>query len=135
VIRLMLDTNLCIAALRRRPAALRWLSRRSPDELSISAVVVFELWQGVALSADPPAERARVTAFLAGQTTVPFDDAAAAEAGAVAAELRRSGRTIGPFDTLLAGHARALGRALVTANLVEFARVEGLEVSDWAAEP
>ena len=62
---------------------------------------------------------------------IPFDDAAAQAYGAVKAELQRRGTPIGPLDTLIAAHAKALKVVLVTNNTREFSRVDGLVVEDW----
>ncbi len=64
---------------------------------------------------------------------LPFDAAAAAEAAMVRATLEATGQPIGPYDTLLAGHAISLGFVLVTHNTIEFSRVPGLVLEDWQA--
>jgi tRNA(fMet)-specific endonuclease VapC len=134
MIAFFLDSNLCIAAIRRQDAALAWLRRRSPQELAISAIVAFELHQGVALSSRPVEEAERVRSFLAPLAVLPFADTAITEAVHVAAHLRRHGAAIGPYDVLIAGHALALGAALATAaNVREFRRVPRLRVADWSA--
>ncbi len=51
--------------------------------------------------------------------------------GLVRASLSRRGKPIGPLDTLIAGHARALSAILVTHNTREFTQVESLKVEDW----
>jgi tRNA(fMet)-specific endonuclease VapC len=45
--------------------------------------------------------------------------------------LERKGQVIGGYDVLIAGHARSLGLTVVTGNLGEFLRVEGLRAEDW----
>lgn len=44
---------------------------------------------------------------------------------------RTQGTPIGPYDVLIAGQARARDLTLVTNNLSEFRRVEGLKIEDW----
>ena len=41
------------------------------------------------------------------------------------------GKPIGPYDMMIAGHARALGLILVTNNVKEFKRVPGLRTTNW----
>jgi tRNA(fMet)-specific endonuclease VapC len=130
--RILLDTDLCIAALRRKPAALAWLRQRSPAGLALSAISLFELHQGVGLSTHPGQESERLRAFLRDLEVLPFAGSAVTEAAQLAAHLRIQGRPIGPYDTLIAGHALALGSALATANVREFARAPGLKVVDWS---
>ncbi len=62
-----------------------------------------------------------------------FDEAAAEHAGEIRADLERKGQVIGGYDLLIAGHARSRGLLVVTGNLREFHRVEGLRSGDWAA--
>ena len=66
-----------------------------------------------------------------GGASLPLDAAAADHAARIAAALARAGTPIGPFDLLIAGVARANGALLLTRNLAEFGRVEGLLVEDW----
>ena len=63
---------------------------------------------------------------------VHFDDFAAIEYGKICAELQRKGTPMGPFNTLIAAHAKALSLTLVTNNTREFERVDGLELENWA---
>ncbi len=61
-----------------------------------------------------------------------FDDLAANHFGQVRAESYRKGRLIGPYDMMIAGHARALGLILVTNNAKQCDRVPGLRLENWA---
>lgn len=60
-----------------------------------------------------------------------FDAPAAGYFGQIRAELARDGKSIGPYDMMIAGHARSLGLVLVTNNVREFRRVSGLRVENW----
>jgi tRNA(fMet)-specific endonuclease VapC len=104
----------------------------SGDELFISAVVVHELWFGVAKSRDVQSNAKRAVEFF----TPPFqlldlDTEDAGKAGEIRAELARRGTPIGPYDVLIAWQALARGLTLVTANTREFSRVDGLKMVDW----
>lgn len=57
---------------------------------------------------------------------------AAYHSGQIRAELAKQGRPIGPYDAMIAGHARSLGLTIVTNNVKEFSKVEGLKVVDWS---
>ena len=100
----------------------------------MSSITVAELQYGVAKSTRPELNALALAALLAPLDVLPFDDAAAAVYGAVRAELERAGAPIGSMDLLIAAHALALGRTVVTNNTREFSRVTGLNVEDWAAE-
>lgn len=133
MLRYMLDTNLCIRVLRDRPQGLRERFNAEAAALSVSSIVAYELLVGAEKSARPTEIRRQVESFLARLETLPFDDAAAAHAAEIRAALERRGAGIGPYDTLIAGHARSRGLVVVTGNLAEFSRVDGLRSEDWLA--
>jgi len=128
----MLDTNICIAIIRRRPeAALRRLRGKAIGQVGISSLTLAELQYGAARSREPAAARDALVEFVLALEVAPFDDAAAAIYGDVRAQLESRGQPIGPIDTLIAAHALTLDTVLVTNNLREFRRVRGLVVEDW----
>jgi tRNA(fMet)-specific endonuclease VapC len=131
MLRYLLDTNLCIRVLRDRPATLRERFNREADGLCISTIVLTELLNGAEKSADPARNRQEVERFAARLSVLPFDEDAAAHAGEIRATLDRRGQAIGGYDVLIAGHARSRGLVVVTGNLREFGRVEGLRCEDW----
>ena len=127
----MLDTNLCVRVLRDRPPSVRARFNAEADGLSISTIVLTELLHGAAKSARPVQNRAGVEELANRLAVLPFDDEAAAHAGDIRATLEREGRPIGGYDVLIAGHARSRGLIVVTGNLGEFKRVDGLRCEDW----
>jgi tRNA(fMet)-specific endonuclease VapC len=134
MLRYMLDTNLCVRVLRDRPASARRRFNEEADALGISTVVLTELLHGAAKSARPAENRRAVEDFAARLEVLAFDEVAAGHAADIRAELERKGTTIGAYDSLIAGHARSRGLALVTGNLREFKRVDGLRCEDWLDE-
>jgi virulence-associated protein VagC len=82
-------------------------------------------------AAQPPSDIAR--AFHQGSRVLPFDGDAAGHAADIRAPLERRGQSIGAYDVLIAGYARSRGLIVVTGNLDEFARVDGLRREDWLA--
>jgi len=131
MLRYLLDTNLCIRVLRDRPAGLRERFNREADGLCISTIVLTELLHGAAKSAKPAANRQEVARFASRLDVLPFDADAADHAADIRANLERRGQTIGGYDLLIAGHARSRGLIVVTGNLGEFRRVDGLRCEDW----
>ncbi len=128
----LLDTNICIFLIKQRPPqVLARLRAVDIDRVGVSSVTVGELAYGVARSGRPEQNALALAHLLAPLTVLPFDEAAATRYGALRAELERRGTPIGPMDTLIAGHALALGRVVVTNNTREFARVPDLLVEDW----
>jgi tRNA(fMet)-specific endonuclease VapC len=131
MLRFMLDTNFCIHILRNRPETLRARLNANADTLSISTIVQMELLQGAALSGRPDHNRQEVERFCARLEVLVFDENAAAHSADVRAVLQQKGQTIGAYDSLIAGHARSLGLIIVTHNMREFMRVDGLRCEDW----
>ena len=127
----MLDANVCIRVLRERSPSLRERFIAEAGFLAISTLVLYELQVGVHRSADPARQGALVDEFVAHLTVAEFDRAASAHAAEIRAKLLAAGNVIGPIDLLIAGHARSLGLKLITGNLREFSRVEGLHCEDW----
>ena len=131
MLRYLLDTNLCIRVLRDRPPEARARFNAEAEALCISAIVLTELLHGAAKSARPLENRRGVERFAARLAVLDFDAEAAAHAADIRAVLERSGQAIGGYDLLIAGHARSRGLTVVTGNLREFTRVEGLRCEDW----
>jgi tRNA(fMet)-specific endonuclease VapC len=133
MLRYMLDTNLCIRVLRDRPPALLPRFNAEAEALCLSTIVLTELLHGAAKSAKPAENRRAVEHFAARLEVLPFDADAAAHAADIRGVLERQGQTIGAYDVLIAGHARSRGLIVVTGNLGEFSRVDGLRSEDWLA--
>lgn len=129
--RILLDTNVCIAIMRGAPKAVARMSEFGPGDCGVSTITAYELFTGVSKCRDSARERTKVERLLGVLTVIPFDELAALHAGRVRAELEQLGLKCGPYDLLLAGHALALGVPFATHNVREFARVGGLQVEDW----
>ncbi len=133
MLRYMLDTNLCIAVIREKPGTVRTAFNRHHTQMCISSVTVMELLYGVELSAQPQRNLATVEGFIARLEVLDYDSAAAAHTAQIRAELKKAGMQIGPYDQMIAGHARSRGWVVVTNNTKEFQRVAGLRIEDWMA--
>ncbi|RDJ03043.1 type II toxin-antitoxin system tRNA(fMet)-specific endonuclease VapC [Rhizobium grahamii] len=131
MLKYMLDTNMCIFTIKNRPQQVRDAFNRHHGQLCISSVSVMELIYGAEKSAMPERNLAVVEGFAARLEVLPYDEIAAAHTGQLRAELARQGTPIGPYDQLIAGHARSRGLVIVTNNRREFDRVDGLRIEDW----
>jgi tRNA(fMet)-specific endonuclease VapC len=99
----------------------------------LSTVVLFELNYGVQKSSHPYGNQQRLREFMIPSIELlEFTEEDAIAAGMIRAALERQKQPIGPYDTLIAGQALARGLTVVTANVREFARVEGLKWVDWS---
>ena len=130
--RLMLDTNICIHAIKRNaPEMVRRLERTSPEDVAISSVVAADLWTGVMKSRERARNEQALKEFLAFVDVRDFPAEAARAYGEIRAELEAKGRTIGAMDMLIAAHAVHERATLVTRNSDEFKRVDQLKVESW----
>lgn len=128
----MLDTNICIAILRGRPASMAEKFRDAMEGgVSVSSVTVAELYYGIARSTQPAKELAGVERLLGALSTLSFGTEAARTYGAIRRHLEARGQSIGQFDLLIASHAIAEKAILVTSNGREFSRVPTLTIADW----
>jgi len=131
MLKYMLDTNIVIFTIKNRPAHVREAFKRHQGQMCISTVTIGELVYGAERSTQIERNLTNLEGFLARIEVAPFDLPAATHFGQVRAELYRIGTPIGPYDMMIAGHARSLGLTLVTNNLREFERVPGLRIEDW----
>jgi tRNA(fMet)-specific endonuclease VapC len=127
----MLDTDMCIFTITRKPAHIKRMFNTHIGQLCISAVTWGELICGAEKSEQVEKNLATLDGFAARLEVLPFDKQASRQFGQVKAELELQGQKIGSYDTMIAGHARSQGLIVVTNNVLEFKRVEGLRVVNW----
>lgn len=127
----MLDTDMCIFTITRKPAHIKRMFNMHIGQLCISAVTWGELICGAEKSEQVAKNLATLDGFAARLEVLPFDKQASRQFGQVKAELELQGQKIGSYDTMIAGHARSQGLIVVTNNMREFKRVEGLRVVNW----
>jgi len=130
-VKVLLDTDVCIAIVNRDDRVRVHLERHVPSALRMSAITLAELRFGVAKSRSRKRAAFNLHALLSKISAVPFDGEATERYGELRALLERRGAPIGPLDTLIAAHALSLGWTLATHNTKEFRRVPGLRVDDW----
>ena len=101
------------------------------DEVAISAISLYELQYGVSKSKKRKQNTNTLNNFLEYIQVMEWTKECAYTAGNLRAELEKSGNLVGPYDLLIAAHARTLETTLVTHNVKEFIRVDGLKIKDW----
>jgi tRNA(fMet)-specific endonuclease VapC len=129
--RYLLDTNI-VSDLLRRPQGRVAERIRHVGEASVrtSIIVASELRFGARkLGSQRLTER--LEAVLRALEVLPFDAPADAVYGQIRARLEQAGTVIGGNDLLIAAHAVTLGVTIVTDNVREFGRVDGLQVVNW----
>lgn len=131
----MLDTNICSFIMRERPPAI--LNRlqaavESQHRIVISVITYYEMLLGTVGRNASPRHAGLVDAFVARLSTIlPWESAAAVEATRIKQVLAARGTPIGGNDLMIAGHALAADCVLLTNNVREFPRVQGLRFEDW----
>ena len=131
MLKYMLDTNIVIYTMKHKPASVREAFKKHDGRMCISGISYMELVYGAERSSNPERNLTSLEGFVARMDVLPLDDSAAVYAGQVRAELAKQGMPIGPYDQLIAGHARSIGLVLVTNNEKEFSRVSGLRLENW----
>ncbi len=130
--RYMLDTDICIYAIKQKPEkVIQALRKNEGKGICLSSITVAELWFGVTKSGSRKNQSA-LEDFLLPFEIVSFDQKVAKVYGKVRDKLEAIGTPIGPLDTQIAAHALALNLTLVTNNVDEFRRVDGLKIENWA---
>ena len=130
--KLMLDTNICIALIKRKPKdILDKFSAYQVGDICISSVTLAELRYGVAKSRFKEKNQAALDEFILPLEVVSFDENAAMVYGNLRATLEKQGTPIGSLDTMIGAHALSINLTIVTNNTKEFNRIQGLKIVDW----
>jgi len=131
LIKYMLDTNIVIYVIKRRPIEVLDIFNRHVGQMCISSITLAELLHGAEKSARIEHNLAVVEDFVSRLSVMEYDTKAASQYGDIRATLERKGTSIGINDLHIAGHARSQALTLVTNNIAEFERVEGLRLANW----
>ena len=134
MLKYLLDTTIVIYTIKNRPRRVRERFTRHQGQLAISSVTLMELVYGAEKSPQPERNLRDIDGLAARLDVLPYDAAAATHTGQIRAELARQGTPIGPYDQMIAGHARALGLILVSNDAAEFGRVPGLRLENWVGD-
>jgi tRNA(fMet)-specific endonuclease VapC len=131
MLKYMLDTNIVIYVLKRRPLEMLEIFNRHAGQVCLSAITHAELLHGAEKSVKPEHNIRMVEDFISRVEVLEYGSKAASHYGEIRANLERNGTPIGVNDLHIAGHARCEGLTLVTNNLREFERVEALRLENW----
>ena len=127
----LLDTNTLIYFFKGMGNVTRNLLTKSPKDIAIPAIALYELEVGIAKSNNPKKRKKQLEALTSRITVLPFGAKEAEAAAGLRADLENSGNPIGPYDILIAGTALSANAILVTHNTKEFIRVKKLKIEDW----
>lgn len=129
----MLDTNIAIHVIKQRPIAALNKFNQYAARICVSSITVAELYFGAENSQNLAKNLVQVDDFLSRLVILDYDSQAASHYGNIYADLTKKGNVISENDMHIAGHARSRGLILVTNNLREFERVEGLRLDNWVS--
>lgn len=128
----LLDTNICIYLIKKRPEKLiEKIKQFKIEELCISTISISELEYGIQKSNYPEKNKIALIEFLIPFQILDYDLGVTQTYGKIRAELERKGQMIGPLDMLIAAHARSKNLTIITNNEKEFMRVNNLHVENW----
>lgn len=127
----LLDTNTLIYFFKGMGNVAEILLAKSPKDISIPSIALYELGVGIAKSNSPKKRKKQLESLISSIVVLPFASKEAEIAAMIRAELENIGTPMGPYDTLIAGIALSSNATLVTHNTKEFSRVEGLTLEDW----
>lgn len=133
MLRYLLDTNIVIYVLKRRPIEVLTIFNANASRMAISSITLAELLHGAEKSTRTSENLAAIEDFCSRLDVLPYGTKAAQHYGAIRAALEKQGQPIGVNDLHIAGHARSEGLTLVTNNTSEFVRVPALEVENWVS--
>jgi len=131
MLKYMLDTNIVIYVIKRRPIEVLEIFNTHAGQMCISSITFAELLHGVEKSAMVSHNLRNVENFVSRLDVLPYDNNAASHYGNIRADLEKKGTSIGVNDLHIAGHARSESLILVSNNMCEFERVEGLRLENW----
>ena len=131
MLRYLLDTNIVIYVLKRRPVEVLSTFNANASRMAISSITLAELLHGAEKSTRVSENLAAIEDFCSRLQVLPYSPKAAQHYGAIRAALEKLGQPIGVNDMHIAAHARSEGLVLVTNNMGEFARVPALEAENW----
>jgi tRNA(fMet)-specific endonuclease VapC len=127
----LLDTNTLIYFFKDLGNVSKILLSKSPKEITIPSITLYELEVGIAKSKSPQKRRKQLSEFVSQVTVSQFGANEASMAALVRANLESKGTPIGPYDNLIAGIALSTKSILVTHNTKEFKRIKKLNIEDW----
>ncbi len=131
MLRYMLDTNITIYVIKKRPIEVLKQFNANAGSLCISSITLAELLHGAEKSERVAHNHSVIDDFVSRLTVLDYDIKAALHYGQIRAALEKQGKTIGINDLHIGAHARSQGLSLVSNNLREFARIPGLVAENW----
>lgn len=131
MLKYLLDTNIVIYVLKRRPIKVLEVFNKNASRMAISSITLSELMYGVEKSSQINKNLEAVEEFISHLDVLSYDAKSSQHYGQIKAKLEKKGQVIGENDIHIAAHAISQGLTLVTNNLKEFKRVPNLALENW----
>lgn len=131
MLKYLLDTNIVIYVLKRRPIEVLEIFNANANRMAISSITLSELIYGAEKSPNVDKNLEAVEDFISHLEVLPYEAKASQHYGQIKAVLEKKGEIIGENDIHIAAHAISQGLILVTNNVREFKRVPNLAVENW----
>lgn len=131
MLKYLLDTNIVIYVIKRKPLEALKVFNKNANRMAISAITLAELIYGAEKSTQVETNLNVIEDFISHLEVLPYDIVATQHYGQIKAFLERAGQPIGVNDIHIAAHARSHGLTLVTNNMSEFKRVPNLALENW----
>lgn len=133
MLKYLLDTNIVIYVLKRRPKEVLDIFNTNASRMAISTITLSELMYGAEKSINTDKNLEAVEEFVSHLEVLPYDAKASQHYGQIKAALEKKGQIIGENDIHIAAHAISHGLILVSNNLREFKRVPNLALENWVS--
>ncbi len=133
MLKYLLDTNIVIYVLKRRPKEVLGIFNANASRMAISSITLSELIYGAEKSAQTDQNLEAIEEFVSHLEVLPYDAKASQHYGRIKAALEKKGQIIGENDIHIAAHATSHGLILVTNNLREFKRAPNLALENWVS--
>lgn len=133
MLKYLLDTNIVIYVMKRRPLEVLDAFNQNASRMAISAITLSELFHGAEKSTKVSQNLLAIEDFCSRLEVLPYGAKASQHYGAIRSALEKIGQPMGVNDLHIAAHARSEGLVMVTNNTAEFARVPALQVENWTA--
>ena len=131
MLKYLLDTNIVIYVLKRRPIEVLKIFNTNASRMAISSITLSELIYGAEKSLNVDKNLEAIEEFISHLEVLPYDAKASQHYGQIKASLEKRGEIIGENDIHIAAHAISQGLILVTNNVREFQRVSNLALENW----
>lgn len=128
----LLDTNICIYIINNRPeSALKHFKDLDIGDVGISVITLYELLYGAYKSQSSDKNLSAIRKFVTPLEVIGFDEIVANSCGKLRAQQEKIGAIIGPMDLQIAATAIAHELTIVTNNVKEFTRINGIGIESW----